>query len=226
MSLTELESVATAFHSPEHRDRVFISFAEAANLSHGPHDSPDQMRQRIAVAEQLETIMQVGTPVLHQVNRLYVRGGSLLAPPAVVLRPYGNTYVLALSFDLAGQETTTHQEMYVRDLVDGIRYGAQQHVPRVFAGEEEVARHVLDTFYKQRSAERQPGGIPWDDISPLTELYTYGALAETNVRLSDIVPHEAEALRLRLQGDLDNPNYAHLAATIRQALCGLDFEPH
>ncbi|HVI69543.1 MAG TPA: hypothetical protein VM581_03730 [Magnetospirillaceae bacterium] len=224
MNLTELAPIEAPFRSPEYGESIAISFAEAAELSHGPYDSPEQKAQRVAIAEYLEVAMQPGAAVLHQVNRLAIRGGTLHGAPSVVLRPYGTELALALSFDLAGGERIAHQEMYVRDLAERNRPGAPRPLPRLVVGKAPILEHVESMYHRQRAAEKQPGGIPWNDISPLTELYTYGALATTSVRLTDVAPAIAESLCWQILNDLVEPEYAHLAPMLEQALRGLGYE--
>ncbi len=202
----------------ERGDVIDISFTEAATMSHGQYDSEEQKARRIEIAHNLEAAMQPGAPILHQVNRLSVYGGFLIAPPNIVMHPYGKR--LTIAFDIRSGGKNLHQEMYIRNLVAPTQYGAPMHLPHIVAGEEDILEFVRIRHDAQRAAE-EGAGIAWDDISPLTELRTYAALANTGLRLHDFMPQQAAELHDRLSHDLNNPAHAHLAPTIQEALQGV-----
>ncbi len=214
---------AEASFRHERGDVVDMSFAEAAAISYGQYDTEEEKASRIEFAEQLEAAMQPGEPVLHEVNRLSVHGGILTAPPKIVARPYGKELVLAIAFDIRSGSENKHQEMYVRDLVTATQYGAPTNLPQIVAGDEHILGFVQKRHDTQRAAEKG-ADIAWNDISPLTELKTYAALASTGLRLSDYMPEQAATLYGRLSRDLNNPAHAHLAPTLEAAMQGVGGE--
>jgi hypothetical protein len=224
MSLAEFErQVPETSLRHERGDIIDISFAEAAAVSYGQYDTVEEKAHRVEVAQKLEVAMQPGAPVLHQVNRLSVYGGILTAPPKIVTRPYGREFALAVAFDIRSDNKNRYQEMYVRDFVTTTQYGAPTHLSQIVAGDENVLEFVRTRHDAQRAAEKGDG-IAWNDISPLTELKTYAALAGTGLRLSDLMPQQAAELRGRLLRDLNNPAHAHLAPTLHGALQGVGTE--
>jgi hypothetical protein len=204
-----------------------LSFAEAAELSHGPYDTDEQHLQRIEYARRLAETMVPGASVLHRVNSLEVHGGTLIDLPEVLLVPRGNDFELALGYKLdAGLDEYTGY-MTFNSLIAGTRPGFSPkdyaNMPVLIAGDQDVSNYALQTYARQRILENIPGGVPWDDMSPLTELRVYGALAHTNVRLKDVLPaNQTRALRERLLADLENPALKHVAPENFWALVGVD----
>lgn len=199
-----------------------LSYAEAADLSRGQHDTPEQHAERLEAARRLQEAMVPGASVLHQVNRLDVRGGYLTDYPEITLVPVGDDHELALVYEMEGVDGSAYTgAMLFRDLAHGTRYGARQYPPELIAGEQNIRTYVLAKYAEQRALEAE--GLEWDDITPLTELYRFGALAQTDVRMSDVLPaEETAALRDRLTADLaDDQANKHLRVVLETALVGV-----
>lgn len=223
MSLQELEIFDLAAPTRMHLRGEHIapgSFAEAAEMSHGRYDTPEQKAERIAAAHRLEETMVAGASVIHQKNRLDIQAGTLLDAPRIIT--LGENGALGFEFDYLSATGPSTSRMSFTDLIYGTRYGAEQHIPEIAAGTEDVKGFALSRFVKQRYAEAQEGGIPWHDISPLTEMRTYEALTNTDVRLSDVVTTaELTELRTRYEHDATDPSQKHIHPLLHGALLGL-----
>jgi hypothetical protein len=204
-----------------------LSFAEAAELSHGRYDTAEQRAERIEAARRLQETMVPGASVLHRVGSLEVRGGTLIDEPEVILVPRGDDFELAISYRLDAGLDEHQGYMTLNSLIAGTRSGYTpkdyERLPVLVAGDEDVVDHVLKVYANQRNLEESPGGVPWYDMSPLTEIRTYAALQHTGVRVADVLPkNETDALRERLLADIDNPTLKHLVPDNFWALVGID----
>src|SRR5688572_29154853 len=187
MSILQERPEAIAAPRHEFGEVLNLTFAEAADVSAGAYDTPEQQADRRVIAERLQAAMQPGAAIIHRVNRLDVRGGILLEPPNIMSVPLGDRRELAIGYIMWQQGTETPGVMRFRSLVEGTQYGAPVAIPLFAAGREGVINMVRHEFVEQWDREHSPGGLPWSDISDVAQLRLFGALADTDVRLSDAV---------------------------------------
>jgi hypothetical protein len=162
-------------------------FADAAVFSRNAADTPEQCQDRITIATELGQRMQPGTPVLYMATSLEIHGGLLADRPEVTEIPAVVGTELAFQFTLFQANAVVGGTVRFRNLIAGTRFGDPIDLPWVAAGEQAIHCFVQTMHDFQRDAERAPGGIAWNDLSPLTELRLYAALADTPFRLVDIV---------------------------------------
>ncbi len=216
-----MQSLETHFSNsppPEIYKDTGLSFGEAAELSHGQYDTAEQRAERYLAALRLAETMQPGEPVIHQVNRLKVRGGILMAPPKVTV--VGDSQELAIAYTLQNGQADT---IRFRNLIYGTRYGAEQHLPVLVAGLDDIAGYIAGHYAKQRAMQQQ-GGAPWDDISHITELRAYAALSHAGLHATDIYPDEmVKALHQEWLEQAQDPQKKHLWPLLDEALLASGF---
>jgi hypothetical protein len=199
---------------PECAETSGISFAEAVERSHRQHDTPEQQAARYEIAMQLQAAMQPGASVIHQATRLDVRGGILLGTPNVA--EIGRDGNLAISFSLWRNNGDQLCFMRFRDLVYGTHFGAEHHPPALAVGPEGIKEYMRGQ------------SIMFDDVANClanTESYTclraYGALSETDLRLSDMrTDTGVQIVQNELVARLDDPAYCYMWPQLERALMG------
>ena len=220
MSIQERQDVVAAPRQ-ESGEVLHLTFAEAADISAGPYDTAEQQADRRLIAERLQAAMQPGAAILHQVDKLDVRGGILLEPPSIVSVPRGNSQELAIGYTMWQDNAERQGTMRFSSIGEGVQYGAKVTMPLFAAGREGVMSMVRHGFVEQWDREHQPGGLHWADQSDLTQLRTFEALVDTDVRLSDVLE---ETLVIRAQDQiisrLQDPREAHMHPTYVRGLLG------